>query len=334
MIKRKSFVLVLFLGLLLVACNSNPLSVNLTNEDVNLEFINADKQLYNASIEEVKDELPLLTTKLGDLFLYELSNDMQKNITDTSYKQVYDYYHAEYIAALEQEKIKLYPTLPAHEQKINKAFQYLAFHFGDSILPKQVFYINKLFSQINCSDVNISVGLENYISPESDVIKSLPPEEFYQWQRKRMDIDYLERDVLLAWIQVHLFNDFDGKFAEHIIQAGKVLYILNATFPNESEAYILRYSDEAYGWAMKNEGLIWNYLVKEQMLFDTDIKSRINFLNEGPTTVGLNTDSPDRIGQYLGYKIVKGFMNKNKTLSLRELLDTGYNNILQTYKID
>lgn len=332
--RRKYFTLVLISGLILSACTPSPLTVKLNNEEVSLDFIKADEQLFGHSLEEVKETLPALTTELGDLFLYELSNDIRENVNDSSYKKVYEYYNTDYIAALEKEKVKLYDLLPPHEKRINKAFQYLAFHFGDSILPKQVFYINKLFSQINCSDDNISVGLENYISPESEVVKQLPSEEYYQWQRDRMDLDYLERDVLLAWIQVNLFTEIDGKFAEHIIQAGKILYILNATFPNESEAYILRYSNASYDWAKKNEALVWNYLVAEQMLFTTDIKTRINFLNEGPTTVGLNPDAPDRVGQYLGYKIVKGFMNKNKTLSLRELLDTGYNNILQTYKID
>ncbi|HLV41767.1 MAG TPA: hypothetical protein VKY37_05785, partial [Brumimicrobium sp.] len=64
------------------------------------------------------------------------------------------------------------------------------------------------------------------------------------------------------------------------------------------------------------------------------MRSRTNFLNEGPKTVGLSDDAPDRIGQFLGYRIVKGYMDKNKALSLSELLDVKYNIILQTYEID
>lgn len=333
----KNILLVLYLISTLIflnSCKSNRLDVKLNNATVQLEFINADKEFLNHSKEEVLVNFKNLESKLGDLFVYELSNDIRLNINETNTEDIYNFYNSEYIKELEQEKEKLWEELPIHEKAINKAFQYLSYHFGDSILPKQVFYINKLFSQINCSNQSISVGLENYISPESTVIRSIPSEEFYQWQKDRMDIQYLERDILMAWIQVHLFNEMDGKLAEHIIQAGKILYVLNASFPKAEPNYILRYTKEQYDWTEKNEANIWSYMVSEQMLFKSDASYKTNFLNEGPTTVGLSPDAPDRIGQYIGYKIVKGYMDKNKSLSLRELLSTEYNSILQTYKID
>ncbi|MFA5574906.1 MAG: hypothetical protein WC994_07620 [Brumimicrobium sp.] len=317
---------------LFVSCNSNPLDIKLENPPVNYDFINVDKLLNNESEDETKKNLKYLTNKLGDLLLYELSNNVQKNVTDSSFQIIHDFYQSEYIQELEREKASI--DLTEQESKINKGFQYLSQHFGDSILPDQIFYINKLFSQISCSDSQIAIGLESYISPETEIIKSIPSSEFYQWQRNRMQLKYLSRDVLLAWVQVHLFHEIDGKLAEHFIQAGKILYVLNACFPKETESYVLRYSEEAFDWATKNESIVWEYIVSQQILFSSDVTTRVNFLNEGPTTVGLSQDSPDRMGQFIGYKIVKGFMNKNKSLSLQELLDTEYNNILQTYKID
>ena len=56
-------------------------------------------------------------------------------------------------------------------------------------------------------------------------------------------------------------------------------------------------------------------------------------LNEGPFTIGLPEESPDRLGQYLGWKIVHDYMSK-KDISLEELIKTPYNNILQEYEIE
>lgn len=332
--KIKSISLNLLVVFILYACNSNLLDVKLNNAPVSIEFINVDKQLGDSSIDVVKTKIELLKSQLGNLFLFELAHNIRENINDSSYHLVYDFYQSEYISNLEKEKEKIYQKLPEHQKNMNLAFQYLSFHFGDSILPKQIFYINMLFSQITCSKKNIAVGLENYISPNSPVIQLIPGSELYQWQRDRMDIQFLERDVLLAWIQVNLFEELDGKLAEHIVQAGKVMYILNAVFPKADESYILRYSKSSYDWAVENESLVWNYLVQQQLLFKTDMGIRVNFLNEGPTTVGLPDESPDRMGQFLGYQMVKGFMHKHKTLSLQGLLDTKYNIILQSYEID
>lgn len=330
---RLSLYAILLITVVFYGCSSNPLDVKLNNEDVSVEYINVDQQLYNQSPEQVAESFKTLESKLGELFLYEISQNIRQNINDSSYREIYNFYSSEYISDLEKEKQSLFPQLPAHQEEMNKGFSYLKHHFGGTLVPENIFYINKLFSNVTCSETNIAVGLENYISPESEVISSIPNEELYQWQRDRMQIEFLERDVLLNWIQVQLFNELDGKLAEHVIQAGKILYVLNAAFPKAEEAYILRYNETQYDWAVKNETSVWNYLVEQQLLFKTDLRIRTNFLNEGPTTVGLSTESPDRIGQFLGYRIVKGYMSKNKALSLQELIETKYNTILQTYEI-
>jgi hypothetical protein len=330
---RLSFYAILFLTIIFYGCNPNPLDVNIKDEKLPIKYINVDQQLYGQPLDKLKSNVQSFKEQLGDLFIYELSQNIRQQINDTSYHAIFSFYNSDYISEIEESKNNLYAKLPAHQDKMNTAFNYLSFHFSDSILPKNIFYINKLFSQVACTNTNIAIGLENYLPPESDVISSIPNEKLYQWQRARMNIEFLERDVLLNWIQVQLFDELDGKLAEHIIQAGKILYVLNATFPKSDEAYILRYNEEQYKWARENERSVWNYLVRQQLLFKTDLRVRTNFLNEGPSTIGLDEKSPDRIGQFLGYRIVKGYMSKNKALSLQELLEKKYNIILQTYEI-
>lgn len=329
----KPYYTILFILIFFNSCSNNPLDIKVPETTKTIEFVNVDKILAESSLDEMNNEINELENTLGDLFIYELSQNLRSNFNDSSYIALHNFYNQEYIRDLEIEKKTLWDKLPEQEKSIKSGFDYFAHYFGEDLLPDNIFYINKLFSKINCSDENISIGLENYISPEATVIRSIPEEEWHQWQRDRMDIKYLDRDVLLSWIQVHLFEEIDGRFAEHIIQAGKILYILNAMFPKESEAFILRYSDEDYKWAYDNEEMIWEYMVREELLFKIDMTTRINFMNEGPKTIGLPDESPDRIGQFMGYRIVKNFMQKNKTLSLQELLETKYNNVLQTYEI-
>ncbi|RFC53428.1 gliding motility lipoprotein GldB [Brumimicrobium aurantiacum] len=331
---RLSIYAILAFAFLFYSCTSNPLDVKLPKDEINIDFINVDQSFHQKPIDSVKIIMADFEDEIGELFLYELSKNIRENITDSSYKTVYNFYSSEYISDLENEKSKIYSEITKHEKRIIDGFKYLKYHFGDSLIPETIFYINKLFSQITCSENQIAVGLESYISPQSKVIQSIPKKGFYQWQRDRMDIQYLERDVLLNWIQVQLFDELDSKLAEHIVQAGKILYVLKAVFPKEEDRYILRYNNAQYQWAIDNEKMVWDYLVKQQMLFKSELQTRTNFLNEGPTTVGLSSESPDRIGQFLGYRIVKAFMAKNKALSLPELLNTKYNTVLQAYEID
>jgi uncharacterized protein YjaZ len=47
--------------------------------------------------------------------------------------------------------------------------------------------------------------------------------------------------------------------------------------------------------------------------------------------MGLPAESPDRMGQFLGYQIVSQYMEDND-VSLKQLINTPYLKILQSYK--
>ncbi|PHR49105.1 MAG: hypothetical protein COA32_03395 [Fluviicola sp.] len=332
--KRKTFLTLIALFSILISCTNDSFDVDIQNITVEIEHINVDSAFYKATLNDTKKAHERFTNLLDDLYLYEISQNIQQNPDSNSYKAIHDFYKSEYISEIEKVKKKLYSKLDPKKVTIEKGFRYLKHHFPKVKSPHFIIYMNKLFSNIHCSDTSVSVGLEQYLSPDSKLIVEIPNNQLYEWQKQRMNFDFLERDLLMQWIQVHLFEAKDGKLAEHIVQAGKILYVLNATLPNAEKQYILRYNDKQFKWAEQNEEMTWNYLVKEQLLFENNDRDKANFLNEGPQTIGLPESSPDRMGQFLGFQMVFGYMTKNKDVSLPELIETDYNKILQTYEID
>lgn len=331
---RNTFLLLTPFVLILFSCTENRLDVELENEPVDLKFYYVDQVLYNSTKEELIKQHQTYADKLDDLYVYEWQQNLRSPHSDSLPEQIYNFYQTAYIHDLEQAKAKIVDVVKSSENQINKGFQYFNHHFIEAPVPHQVIFMNKLFSNIHCSDSALSVGLESYLSPQSEVVKSIPKNQLYEWQRDRMNIIFLPRDILLNWIQVHLFEEIDKKLAQHIVQAGKILYILNASFPHKKGNFILRYSQEDWEWAQQNEKLTWDYLVKEQLLFKNNRRDKANFLNAGPKTVGLPDDAPDRMGQFLGYKMVKGYMDEHKDVSLPTLIKMDYNKILQSYEIE
>ena len=332
--KRKRFIRITALISILFSCNDSRFEVDIENITVDIKHVNIDTAFNGATLKQTKKAHQKFKDSLDDLYLYEISQNIQRNPDSSSYQSIYDFYNSEYIAEIEKEKENLYAKLDTKKPIIEDGFRYLKYHFPEVKTPKFIIYMNKLFSNIHCSDTSISVGLEQYISPENKLIKEIPNNQLYEWQKQRMNFEFLERDILLQWLQVHLFEAKDGKLAEHIVQAGKILYVLNATLPNAEKKLILRYNEDQMKWAIENEEMTWNYLVKEQLLFKNNDRDKANFLNEGPQTIGLPEESPDRMGQFLGFQMVFGYMTKNKDVSLPELLKLDYNKILQTYEID
>lgn len=326
------FILILIM-FTLNACEDNRLLVDLPEERLDIEVINVDSIIINTPDNEFNDRHEYLKEQLGDPYIYEASmNTRQPDDSDLAFV-LKRFYESESIKSIETQKSLLDEQISNQVTDLKQAFRYLIYHFPKAPIPDRLAFMNNLFSGIQCTDSSVFVGLERYIDGDSDIVKSIPNDQLYQWQKDAMNIRFLARDIIQQWIQVHLFNDNDEHLAYHIVQAGKVLYLLRATFPKADNAFLMRFSQEEIDWANTNEVLFWEYLVREEFLFKNNVRDKSNFLNEGPYTVGLPEKGPARMGQFLGMKMVNQFMKANKALSLQQLLHIEYNTILQEYEI-
>ena len=144
----------------------------------------------------------------------------------------------------------------------------------------------------------------------------------------------MDRDVLSAWISTLLIKETNGYHIEEMIRWGKIHTITEMALRINNEDLapeeILRWSNTQYKWALSNEGKFWKYLMDESLLFDNNEKNRAFLINNGPYTIGLPEESPDRMGQFLGYQMVKKYLIKEK-IELSKLPLIGYKKILQSY---
>jgi len=331
---RNQIMQFILIGMIFFSCESNRLQVDIPESNLEIDFIYADETLKKLSKADLIEKNEIFLKQFDPIYTFEWQNNLRINNQDSISVKTYQFYQSDYIRALEVEKTKLIPQVKNKEKDVNRAFNFYRYYFPQKTVPREIIYMNKLFSNINCSDSAITVALESYLNPALEVIQSIPNNQLYKWQREKMELEYLPRDILSNWIQVQLFEELDKSLAAHIVQAGKILYLVNATFPYRSEQYILRYSNSDYDWAKQNEFSAWEFLVREELLFKNNMRDKANWLNDGPTTLGLSKESPDRMGQYLGYKMVKKFMQENKEVSLTDLLEIKYNEILQAYEID
>jgi len=320
----------------LYSCKNDPLNVKIESIKVDIGFINLDSTIVNSSKKQTILNHHLFQQEINDIYSYQLGYCLQiGRVSDTAISNsLYQFTHDPEIKKIEARIKEKFNNITSTKKKLIKAFKHLKYHFPKGKIPKHIVFMNSLFqSNAFCTENEIGIGLERYLGAESDVIKQLPSEPFYQWIKESMNNDYLERDALCSWIITHYFNDTESNLAEKIVKWGKILYLTEASFPDEDERIIIRYSKEDYDWAVKNELEIWKHLVDGKLLFKINELDQTNYLKEAPFTIGLSDKSPDRLGQYLGWKMVRNYMNKNN-VNLQELIKTPYNTILQDYEIE
>lgn len=319
------------------SCTSDRLDVDISKSKLKLSFVNLDSLIFYTPKNNIPKVLSSYATSSDGVLAYQLVHCLGiGGFKDSSSLNRIEIFRSDpYIKRLESKISNLGNTKKDLQLQLIDGFKHLYFHLSEVPLPKQIYYINSLFvSNVYCSDREIGIGLERYLGPKEAVIEELPSQEFFQWMKDGMLKEYIPRDVLSEWISTNIVEEVNGTFAENMIRWGKIIYLTEAAFPKMDKNVLLRYTNKKYDWAEHNESSVWKYLVDQNLLFSKNERDHANFLHEGPFTVGLPENSPDRLGQFLGWKIVRDFMQKNESISINELVKLPYNTILQSYEIE
>lgn len=333
---RKSIWIPLFCLPVLLAC-SDPLDVDVSDIKVDITFTDVNPVLINANEKELIQKHREYGKNFKNVYDYLVGYCLKiGEVQDSAfYNSIVQYRQDPTIQKMHADIDAKFADKSNIEAKILDGFRHIRYHLPKAHIPKDIVYMNTLFqSGVFCTEDEIGIGLQNYLGKDNEVVKQLNPEFYFDWMKEGFDPRFLERDVLTGWIETHLVEETDGTLVEHIIHWGKVLYLVEAAFPEEDEWIILRYSQKELEWANENEYAFWEYLVSEDLLFKNDDRTTRNMVGDGPFTAGLPEDgSPDRMGQYLGWRMVHSYMEQYD-ISVKELLALPFNTILQEYEIE
>jgi len=328
----------LYLGtiVLLLSCSNDPLDVDNSAVKLDLGFVQLDSVFVNSNKDQLISEHHKFLKEITEIYEYELGYciGLSDASDSTFYNGITLFLNDPYISRLEKRIAEKFSNLEVKKERISNGFKYLKFHFPKAKMPENVVFMNSFFaSNAFSTEKQIGIGLERYLGKETDVIKELPGTDFPEWVRDGMDEKYMERDAICSWVMTHLVKEVDGNLAENIVRWGKILYLTKAAFPQDESNYALRYSKEDYEWAVENEYAFWKYLVDEDLLFKIDELNIKNMLGEGPFTPGLPEKGPDRLGQFMGLRMIENYMKINE-VPLEKLIKLPYTEILAEYEIE
>lgn len=345
---HKSIFFLPFVLLFLSSCNSDRLDVDASDIKINISFLNMDSLLF-----VTKDSTKFLGVhkqwekQVPELYEYQLycfnirKLDAASNFRN--YRRLLDGKYAgasasnNYMVDLENALHSKFTKNDLTNRKsiIRSGFQHLKYHLPKAKAPLYITFNNSLFTTaVFCGEKNISIGLEWYLGGEHPLVKEVPSQKVDSWMKERMHAEYLERDVLYGWILTNILPDVEGSMAQYIVHYGKALYLTEASFPKAAKRIILRYTQKDFDWALKNEEAFWNYLIQQKLLLTKKELDIANMINDGPFTPGIPEDgAPDRLGQFLGWRMVKQYMDTHEEVSLQDLVTLDYNTILQAFEI-
>ena len=208
---------------------------------------------------------------------------------------------------------KLNAPVTAHPQ-LQTLFKNIHYYFPAYPLPKKIIYfIGPLdgFGNSIGSDY-MAIGLQMFLGDTSSWDQSAPFQKYFP--------PYISRNFTPRFIPItaakNLLQDIApnsrvtrGLIIE-MIELGKRQYILKKILPATNDADLFGYSAAQYEATTKAEQDIWNYLLKMNLVYSKDPKVAKQLLSEGPFSIYFGNEIPGNVGAFIGYQIVKSFMEQ------------------------
>ncbi len=203
--------------------------------------------------------------------------------------------------------------------EIVQLFKHLKYYFPEFKTPRvitvtsNVDYRNKVI----VTDSIVLIALDNYLGEEHEFYGGIP-----QYLVQNFNKNQIAPDLANEYAKKYSYQSQKKTFLEEMIYFGKILYFKDQVLPLKTDSEKIGYTQAQLDWAQANESEVWRFFVENELLYSTDPSLSGRFMNPAPFSkfyLELDMDSPGRIGQYMGWQIVRAYM-KNNDVSLSKML--------------
>lgn len=317
----KRFVVLLSLLILMVSCNRNPLKINVSAVSVDLKIKHLDVDLLKLNQDQIQEALPELKRSYGeffDIFTYRMIGIGGQEQED---------FH-ELLSAFVSDTVLIRKLKPQVAEKIDTlrirndledAFRHYRYYFPQKPVPVIYTCISGLNQSVVTSTNLIGISLDKYLGVTSRFYEQMA---LPLYKRRNMHPAKIVPDALYAWAVTEWPKaDNANSLLSRMIQEGKTMYFLDAMLPEVHDTLKIGFTRKQIEFCKKNEAPMWTYLAEHKLLFSTDRMGIKGYTDDGPYTSSFGNQSPARTGVWLGWQIVRSYMEQHPEVKLPDLMD-------------
>ncbi len=327
---RKILILIL-VPVLVLSCKRNEKNINLKGITVNLHIDRFEKDLFAVDPSQIDSIIPVLRQKYGNFFqifnyrIIRIGSDESPNYPEYLKKFVTDFTNYKIYKRTEE----VFPNLDEVKSDLTNAFRHYSYYFPDKKIPRIVTYISG-FNQAVVTDENLlAIGLDDYLGTGEELYRQLG---VYDYMVKNMHKERIPTDCMHLWATTEYpFHDSINNLITNMVYEGMVMYFVTKMLPNQSELLTWGFTENQMNFCKNNESQMWTYLIENKLLFNSDRFTIEKFIREGPFTKDFSSESPARAAVWIGYNIVKSYLNNHKKITLKNLMtERNYQGILNS----
>ena len=312
----KIYIIPFVLCLFFLSCGQkNKIEKAVDEIPVELKVVRFDKLFFESQpkdLNKLKKEFP---------FFFPLGNDDQvwvEKMQNPQWRELYS------------EVQKKYTDFEPTKLELTLLFQHLKYYFPKTKTPKIITVISEMDynNKAIYADSLVVISLEMYLGKEH---------KFYQFPnyiKQNFEQKQIMPDVVSSFFKYKTPPNQEKNLLSDMIYSGKELYLKDMMLPEYTDADKMGYTPEQIKWCEENESYIWRYFIEKEMLYSDDQKLIPRFINPAPFSkfyLEIDNESPGRVGAWIGWQIVRSYMNNNE-VSLQGLLKANAKEIFKKSK--
>lgn len=311
------------------SCSKNNFDVDIADIELNNKLVRFDSLLFTDHPDSavlnagaLLNKYPHFASlyfnkviKVGDMQTKEFYNLLTLFLVEYDIRQAYE------------KSQEHFANFAPYKTKINDAFKHYKYYYPQASIPDIYLMISGFNQSVVVDEGLLAIALDKFLGEDTRLYSQL---QIARFLRRRMTPNAMPYEVIRGWLSTEFaFNDSVPTLISHMIHQGKLVYMMDALFPQSKNFMKIGYTPTDVAWCEKSEKEVWLYMMDKKILFDTNPMLIRRFIEEAPFTAAFNKNSPGRVGQWMGWQIVKSYMKKNSNLTLQELMqNTDYHQIL------
>ena len=215
------------------------------------------------------------------------------------------------------------------EEDISNAFKHLKHFYPKAKVPQLATFVTGMGQDLYLDDSLLVWGLDFFIGPKA---KYRPP--YPNYILYRYDKPYLvPNTVLLLSNNYNQTDPANNTMLGEMIANGKSLYFTQRLLPCTPDSLIIGYTNQQMADIYYNEARIWAHFVEKGLLFETNQFKIKKYVGERPNVPEIGKQCPGRIGAWVGWQIVRKYMEEHPQITLPQLMaETNVQKILNESK--
>lgn len=321
----------------IVACSSPQKKVpDVSGISVPFEVQRFDRDLFTMDTTQMVASLDSLQEKYGSFlndYLFNIlgltpepdSVPAKVKLFMHDYRPIYD--------SVQQH----FPDTKAVEKEVLRGMKLMRHYFPAYKLPeKMICFVGPMDGVSNVITASgLTVGLQQGLGKDFSLYHSEYVQQIYpEYISRRFEPAYIPVNCMRNLIEDCFWTRNAGNppLIEQMVELGKRLYVLDLLLPESADSVKTGYTQAQLDGCYENEALIWNYFVRNDLLYITDPLQTRDYVEDGPKTAALGEDSPGKIGQFVGWQIVKKWMENHANVTPKQLMETPARQIFEEAK--